>query len=213
MLSLDWAGGSGEAKSPGRRAGKLWNTVVAILENTVSQRQSLWTQANIGLAKKFVQVYPTIIQENSKELFGQPSTWKKSTLQGPGVLLGDPGFRLDIHSPPSTSYYVSPESCAKPDTQCLRVGPLLESGFQRGGVTYHAAIRAGSNPFWLVCLEEAEIWAHRNTRMPTQRKALWRGGKAGGHPPARERGFRRNPPMHGRGSLASRTVWKLHSVA
>ena len=64
MLSLDWAGGSAEAKSPYRRAGKLRNTVVAILENTVSQRQSLWTQGNIGLAKKFVQVYPTILQEN-----------------------------------------------------------------------------------------------------------------------------------------------------
>ena len=86
MLSLDWAGGSAEAKSPYRRAGKLRNTVVAILENTVSQRQSLWTQGNIGLAKKFVQVYPAILQENPKELFGQPSTWKKSILQGPGAL-------------------------------------------------------------------------------------------------------------------------------
>lgn len=86
MLSLDWAEGSGEAKSPHRRAGKLQNTVVALLENTVSQRQSLWTQGGIGLAKKFVQVYPTIVQINPKELFGQPNTWKKSTLQGPGVL-------------------------------------------------------------------------------------------------------------------------------
>ena len=86
MLSLHWAGGSAEAMSPYRRADKLRNTVVAILENTISQRQSLWTQGNIGLAKKFVQVYPAILQENPKELFGQPSTWKKSILQGPGVL-------------------------------------------------------------------------------------------------------------------------------
>lgn len=54
------------------------------------------------------------------------------------------------------------------------MGPYVESGFQRGDVSYHGVNRAGSNPFWLVCLKEVEIWAHRNTRMPTQRKTLKR---------------------------------------
>ena len=72
MLSLDWAGGSAEAKSPYRRAGKLRNTVVAILENTVSQRQSLWTQGNIGLAKKFVQVFHTLLWKTQTNFLANP---------------------------------------------------------------------------------------------------------------------------------------------
>lgn len=86
MLSLDWAEGSGEANSPYRRAGKLRNTIVAILENTVSQRQSLWTQGGIGLAKNLFRFTLPSYRKTQRNFFGQPNTWKESTLQGPGVL-------------------------------------------------------------------------------------------------------------------------------
>ena len=63
--------------------------------------------------------------------------------------------------------------------------PYLESSFQRGDVSSHGVVREGPNPFWLGCLWEAEVWAHRHSRMPTQREE-WRGGKAGSPPQARE---------------------------
>ena len=84
MLSLDWAEGSGEAQSPYKRAGKLRNTTVAVLE-TVSQRQSRGLGEVLGWPK-ICSGLPDHLTENPKKLFGQPNTWKKSTLQGPGVL-------------------------------------------------------------------------------------------------------------------------------
>ena len=53
MLSLDWAEGSGEAQSPYKRAGKLRNTTVAVLETV--PKTIPWARGGVGLAKNLLR--------------------------------------------------------------------------------------------------------------------------------------------------------------
>ena len=107
MLSLDWAGGSAEAQPPYRRAGKLRNTTVAVLE-TQSPRDNPVDSGSYRAGQQFAQVYPTVLQQTQRNFLANPILGRRVLCRVQESCLRNPGFRLEIQSPPHQPFLLLP---------------------------------------------------------------------------------------------------------